>query len=140
MEKYNPFWNGRDYNPIISVDGVALPHCPSSFDWEEEDLSNAQAGRTEDGGMDKNRIGTIASLKLEWQNLPLQTMERILRMFAPEYIYVVYIGPSVDPYYGYRRAETFYVGNRSMKVHNGKLNICEKLSFNLISRYPHSNT
>lgn len=134
----NPFFNGTDYNPIISVDGVALPQCPSSFQWEQEDLSNAEAGRSEDGVMHKNRIGTIRGIKLEWKSLPVQMMNKILKMFAPEYITVVYIDPATDPYYGYRRKEVFYVGNRSLSVYNARLNICEKLSFNLISRDPDS--
>lgn len=137
---YNPFWNGTDYNPIISVGGVALPKCPSAFDWEEEDLSNANSGRAEDGGMDKNRIGTITGLKLEWQNIPLQTAHKILKMFAPEYITVEYINPADDSQYGYRREEVFYVGNRTLKVKNGRLNICERVAFNLISRYPHQRS
>lgn len=132
----NPFWNGTDYNPIISVDGVALPVCPSLFQWEEEDLSNSEAGRSEDGRMHKNRIGTIRGIKLEWQNLPLQKMQKILSMFRPEYFTVVYIDVATDPYYGYRRQEVFYVGNRTLSVKNARLNICDKLSFNLISRDP----
>lgn len=132
----NPFWNGTDYNPILSVDGRALPKSPSLFQWEEEDLSNAEAGRSEDGRMHKNRIGTIRGIKLEWQNLPLQTMQKIIRMFSPEYFTVVYIDVATDPYYGYRRREVFYVGNRSLSVKNARLNICDKLSFNLISRDP----
>ena len=45
---YNPFNNGRDFNPIISVDGSRLVKCPTSYEWEKEDLSNATAGRSED--------------------------------------------------------------------------------------------
>lgn len=134
----NPFWNGTEYNPIISVNGVALPVCPSSFQWEEEDLSNSEAGRSEDGVMHKNRIGTIRGIKLEWQNLPLQMMQKILKMFSPEYFTVVYIDVATDPYYGYRRSEEFYVGNRTLSLKSARLNICEKLSFNLISRVPDS--
>lgn len=134
--KYNPFYNGKDYNPIISVDGVALPVTPSSFSWIQEDLSNAEAGRSEDCVMHKNRIGTITSVQLGFSNLPLETMQRIIRMFTPEYVTVVYINPAVDPSYGYRRTEVFYVGNRNLTVKNAALNICEKLSFNLIGRYP----
>ena len=85
--------------------------------------------------MHKNRIGTITGIKLEWKNLPIQTMNQILKMFAPEYFTVVYIDPSEDAYYGYRRKDIFYVGNRNLSVKNARLNICESLSFNLISRY-----
>ena len=134
----NPFWNGTDFNPIISVDGVSLPVTPSSFSWNQEDLSNASAGRSEDGVMHKNRIGMIRSAQLEWQNLPIETMQTIINMFSPEYIMVVYIDPATGEGYNYRRRELFYVGNRSVAVKNAALNICEKLSFNIITRNPSS--
>ena len=132
----NPFYNGADYDPVISVDGVALPVCPSLYSWEEEDLSDKDAGRSEDGMMHKNRIGKIRKISLEWQNLPIHKMYKILRMFSPEYFTVVYIDPSTDPNHGYRRQEVFYAGNRSIKLKSARLNICERLSFNLISRDP----
>ena len=134
----NPFWNGTDFNPIISVDGVSLPVTPSSFSWNQEDLSNASAGRSEDGVMHKNRIGMIRSAQLEWQNLPIETMQTIINMFSPEYIMVVYIDPATGLGHNYRRREVFYVGNRSVTVKNAALNICEKLSFNIITRNPSS--
>lgn len=135
MSSYNPFWNGTDFNPIISVDGRALPVCPSSYSWELEDLSDSEAGRSEDNEMHKNRTGQIRGLKLEWSNLPIQTMQKILKMFNPEYVEVLYIDPLTDPYFGYRRTEVFYTGNRTLALYNARLNICEKLSFNLISQY-----
>lgn len=134
----NPFWNGTDFNPIISVDGVSLPVTPSSFSWNQEDLSNASAGRSEDGVMHKNRIGMIRSAQLEWRNLSIETMQTIINMFSPEYIMVVYIDPATGEGYNYRRREVFYVGNRSVAVKNAALNICEKLSFNIITRNPSS--
>lgn len=134
----NPFWNGRDYNPIISVDGVALPVTPSAFSWTQEDLSNAAAGRSEDGVMHKNRIGMIRGAQLEWRNLPIETMRTLINMFSPEYISVVYIDPATSSAYNYRRTDIFYVGNRSLTVKNAALNICEKLSFNIITRNPSS--
>lgn len=133
----NPFYNGRDYNPIISVDGVALPVSPSfPFEWEEEDLSNAKAGRTEDGVMHKNRIGSVRRCGLSFKNLPLQTTQKILAMFSPEYITVTYINPAIDPYHGYRMTEVFYVGMRKVSVYSARLNICADLTFNIISRNP----
>lgn len=136
----NPFESSAGFNPIVWVDGVHLPVSPSSCTWEQEDLSNAEAGRTEDGAMHKNRIGTITRIGLEFQNLPLETMYEIINIFSPEYIWVTYIDPATrvtsqwDT--SYEKNEWFYVGNRNMIIHNARLNICEKLSFNIISRYP----
>ena len=135
----NPFWNGTDYNPIISVDGVALPVTPSTFSWTQEDLSNASAGRSEDCVMHKNRMGMIRSAQLGFSNLPIETMQTLINMFSPEYISVVYIDPATSAAYNYRRRDIFYVGNRSLTVKNAALNICEKLSFNIITRYASSS-
>lgn len=132
----NPFWNGRDYNPIISVNGVSLPVCPSSCGWDLEDLSDADAGRSEDGWMHKNRIGQIRRLSPEWRNIPIEQAQRILKMFNPEYVTILFIDPLTDPYYGYRREEIFYTGNRSAALYNAAKNIFEKVSFNLISQIP----
>lgn len=131
----NPFESSAGFNPIVWVDGSHLPVTPSSCSWEQEDLSNAEAGRTEDGAMHKNRIGTITRIGLEFQNLPLETMYEIINIFSPEYIWVTYIDPAKGGA-SYERNEWFYVGNRNMVIHNARLNICEKLSFNIISRYP----
>lgn len=137
----NPFEHSGSFNPIVTVGGTALPVSPSSFSWEEEDLSNSEAGRSEDGAMHKNRIGTITRIGLEFQNLPLETMYSILNMFSPEYITVVYIDPATrsgsSPNYNYQKSDTFYVGNRNLTVKSARLNICEKLSFNIISQVPH---
>ena len=134
----NPFWNGRDYNPIISVDGVALPVTPSAFSWTQEDLSNAAAGRSEDCVVHKNRMGMTSSAQLGFSNLPIETMQTLINMFSPEYISVVYIDPATSSAYNYRRTDIFYVGNRSLTVKSAALNICEKLSFNIITRYASS--
>lgn len=57
-----------DYNPIQSVDSVAIPP-PSSYQWEREDLSDSSAGRTEDGKMHKNRIAYKVAVSLSWNNV-----------------------------------------------------------------------
>lgn len=135
----NPFSSSAGFNPIVWVDGVHLPVSPSSFTWEQEDLSNAEAGRSEDGAMHKNRIGTVVRMGLEFQNLPLETMYELINIFSPEYIWVTYIDPASRTGSGdsanYEHNAWFYVGNRNLVVHNANLNICEKLSFNIISRY-----
>ena len=45
-------------NPIRSVDGRVCK-CPSTYEWTQEDLSNSEAGRTEDGLMHKNFIRSV---------------------------------------------------------------------------------
>lgn len=116
-------------NPIASVDGVSI-HCPSSFQWELEDISAADAGRTEDTLMHKNRIGQIVKLELEWKNVPTSTASAVLRAFNPEYVSVRYL----DPMSGGYLTKTFYVGNRSSPLYNAELGVWSNVSFNLIER------
>ena len=48
-----------DLNPIRSVDGKAIVKSPSSYLWKLEDVSAADAGRTEDTVMHKKRVGQL---------------------------------------------------------------------------------
>lgn len=132
----NPFWNGTNFNPIISVDGAALIKCPTLYEWEKEDLSNAEAGRSENGKMHKNRIGVIRGLKLQWKYLTTSEMQSIMSAFAPEYVTVTYVDPLTDPYFDHHRTEVFYTGSMTAAAYNGTKNLWTNLSFNLISRDP----
>ena len=116
-------------NPIATVDGVAVK-CPSSFQWTLEDISAADAGRTEDTKMDKMRIGQIIGLELEWKNLTTAEASAILTAFNPEYISVKYL----DPKAGGWRTSTFYVGDRSAPLYNATLGLWSNVTFNLIER------
>lgn len=116
-------------NPIQSVDGIAVA-CPSAFTWKLEDLSMSGAGRTEDGRMDKMRIGQIVGLELSWNGLETEEVSRILKAFNPEYIRVCYL----DAMEGKFVTSEFYVGNRSAPLYNARLGLWENVSFNLIER------
>ena len=133
---YNPFLHNGTFNPIIGVDGVRLPVSPTKYEWVLEDLSNSEAGRTEDGVMHKNRIGQIRGLKLEFKYLDTGTAQKILFMFNPEYVRVEYIDPLTDPYYGFGRISTFYTGDRTCVCYNASRDLWESITFNLIEQYP----
>ena len=51
-------------NPIREVNGQ-YAHTPSTYEYELEDVSDASAGRTEDGLMHKNQIRQVVKLTLE---------------------------------------------------------------------------
>lgn len=119
----------ESYNPIMSVDGASVP-CPSSYKWSEEDLSESDAGRTEDGVMSKQRIGQVVKLEFEWQNVSLEDAAVILQAFDPEYITVKYL----DAKQGKFVTSDFYVGNRSTPLYNTRLGLWEKISFNIIAK------
>lgn len=48
-----------ELNPIRSVDGKSIVRSPSSYLWKLEDVSAADAGRTEDTVMHKKRVGQL---------------------------------------------------------------------------------
>lgn len=116
-------------NPIAWVDGKEVP-CPSSCLWKLEDISAADAGRTEDTVMHKKRIGQLVGLELSWQNIDTATASEILKAFNPEYISVRYL----DPMQGDYVTSTFYVGNRSAPMYNATLGLWSDVSFNIIER------
>jgi len=119
-----------DNNPIRSVDGKAIARPPSSYLWKLEDVSAADAGRTEDTVMHKNRIGQLVGLELSWQNISTAEVSSLLKAFNPEYIQVCYL----DAMQGKYVTAEFYVGNRSAPMYSAKKGLWSNLSFNLIKR------
>jgi len=116
------------YNPIQSVDGVAVP-CPSKYDWKLSDVSDGDAGRTEDALMHKMEVAQKVHIELEWKNILDGPASAILRAFNPEYIQV--------NYYDYKamgfQTKTFYVGDRQVTTYSRLLGI-STVSFNIIER------
>lgn len=117
------------YNPIRSVDGVAV-RCPSSFQYGLQDVSKANAGRTEDGKMHKEKIGQCVKIELRWDNIDSATVSAILQAFDPEYISVIYKDAKRNAF----RTATFYVGDRTTPMYNARLGLWSNLSFNIIER------
>lgn len=118
-----------NYNPIRSVDGVAVK-CPSTYKWKQEDLSNKNAGRTEDTVMDKNRIGQIVGIELSWNNVTIAEGAKILQQFDPEYVEVDYLDAKQGKYI----KSVFYVGDRSAPLYNAECGRWSNISFNLVER------
>lgn len=119
----------NQYNPIRTVNGIAVP-CPSSYEWQLEDVSRNEAGRTEDGTMHKLRFGQIPGINLVWKLPSLAEAALILRVFNPEYITVEYLDVTTADW----ASKVFYVGNRSAPLYNSRLGRWESISFNLIAR------
>lgn len=117
------------YNPIRSVDGEPI-RCPSSYKYKLEDVSAADAGRTEDTVMDKMRVGQLVGLELEWQNITIEDSSDLLQKFQPEYLTVEFL----DLLSGTYKTSEFYVGNRAAPMYNTRLGIVSSLGFNLIER------
>ena len=116
------------YNPIETVDGAYVP-SPSKYDVGIQDISNADAGRTEDGKMHKNKIGQKIKLILSWQNISDADIARVLTAFDPEYFSVKYKDPKAAAYL----TKTFYVGDRSASSYNSRRGLWS-VSFNIIEQ------
>jgi len=116
-------------NPIQSVNGVAV-RCPSSYQYDLQDISAADAGRTEDTNMDKMRIGQCVKLELAWNGIRTADVSAILRAFNAEYITVTYL----DALDGGFRTSEFYVGDRTTPAYSTELNLWNNVSFNIIER------
>ena len=119
----------NDYNPLKSVGGVSVP-CPSTYQYELSDVSDADAGRTEDGLMHKMRIAQKVHIQLSWTYITNAEASTILNAFDPEYISVQYLDPKANSY----QTKTFYVGDRSAPVYNTRLGLWASISFNIIER------
>ena len=118
-----------EYNPIKSVDGKAVK-CPSSYQWKLQDISDSDAGRTEDTNMHKNRIGQCVKLELQWQNITAEEAADILQKFNPEYITICYL----DAMQGKYVTSVFYVGDRSAPMYNCRKGLWSNVAFNVIER------
>lgn len=121
-------WN--ENNPLRSVDGAAVL-APTTYQWELEDVSASDAGRTEDVAMHKKRIGQVVKLELTWEYLTTEQVSDLLQAFNPEYLNVCYL----DAMKGKFVTSEFYVGNRTAPMFNAKQGLWESLEFNLIERY-----
>ena len=117
------------YNPIMSVDGIAV-RSPSIYQWSLQDVSSPDAGRTEDALMHKKRISQKVKLQLAWNNIRIEDASAILNAFDPEYIMVSYLDPKVGGYVEKR----FYVGDRSAPMYNNTCNVWSNVAFNIIEQ------
>lgn len=116
-------------NPIQQVDSNTNIPAPSKYDWNLSDVSSADAGRTEDGKMHKERITSKVHLELEWANVGDTDAQTILTAFQPEYISIKYFDYKENDFL----TKTFYVGDRSVSAYNRARKI-STISFNVIEQ------
>lgn len=129
-------------NPIewVKVDLADAPmyiKTPSAYDFEIDDISKPDAGRTANGTMVKSQLYVNGkpkrafAISMEWQYLSSADIAGLLSVFqAAEYLHVRYFNPVSDSYY----TAQFYVGNRTMPMYNKTMGIWTTLSLKLISR------
>lgn len=119
----------NEYNPIKSVNGQPVK-CPSGYKWSINDISDSDAGRTEDTKMDKKRIGQCVKLELEWKNISTSDAADILKKFNPEYVTICYLDAMTGTY----QTSEFYMGDRPAQLYNCSKGIWSSIAFNAIER------
>lgn len=117
----------NQYNPIRTVDGAYVP-VPHIYEWSEDDISDENAGRTEDAKMHKNRVAQIRTLHLSWDGLKTDEISAVLTAFDPEYVQVQYLDAKAGAY----TTDTFYVGGRHSSIYNAKTQVWGPLTFDVI--------
>lgn len=127
MAAWNPL---RGVRKAGTEDALTTLPVPSEYTVELQDVSQPDAGRTQDGKMHKKRIGQLRKLHLKWWNIDTATVYQILSAFQEEYLEVFFW----DPVRGQYSQNIFYVGDRNMPAYSGVLDIWSDLEFNLIQR------
>lgn len=121
----------NEYNPIEWVGAVGTTvKSPSSYQWDLQDVSASDAGRTEDVTMHKKRIGQVVAVSLGWNNVTTAEASAILQAFNPEYLDVKYLDPMAGEYV----VKEFYVGNRTAPLYNARLGLWSNIAFKIIAR------
>lgn len=118
-----------EFNPIRSVNGKAIP-CPSAYTFILSDVSAADAGRTEDTKMHKNKLGEMVKVELSFQNVDNETVYKVLNAFSEEYFTVEFYHPKYMTF----KTSTFYVGDRTSPMYNHRLGLWQNLNLNIIER------
>jgi len=120
----------NEYNPIRMV-GNSYVKCPSSYTYKLEDVSAADAGRTEDAKMWKNRIAQKEKISLKWNAPTPEVASKVLSAFNNEYFDVTYRNPLSNSV----MTKTFYRGDANAPTYwwcNGGL--FQNVSFDIIER------
>ncbi len=99
------------HSNMIAVNGQWIK-SPSAMTVHIEDVSAANAGRTEDALMQKQRIARKVKIDLTWAMPTPSEAHQILSAFSPEYFNVTFF----YPLYGGYTTKSFYSGEQSAPV------------------------
>lgn len=116
-------------SPIHKV-GNAYVAVPSGYTCNLSDVSDSNAGRTEDTKMHKNMLGTCVHIGLEWSYITPAQAQEIMTAFAPEYFTVEFLDVRTGSY----TSSTFYAGDKSATMTQTSVGVRYVVSFNIIER------
>ena len=113
------------------VSGFAELPVPGAMTYGLQDISAANAGRTESTMMMKDRIGKAPKIELTYNNQYTDTITTALSLVKNEYIYILYQDLENGGEYAYGE---FYRGDVTAQVYNGVLDVWSSTKFSLIKR------
>ena len=94
--------DGVDFASYLTAGGLR---------WQRNDLDGANAGRTLDGRMHRDRVATKSKLTVQLRPLTDGELGRVLRAIAPQYVTVTYPDPQAG-----RRTAVFYSNNAAAEA------------------------
>ena len=101
-------------NPLLMIDGVVMP-TPSKFNITLNDLDTDQTGRSIDGNLHRDVIGTnFRTIDLEWKVMTRSDLKKLLDAVSKTNFEVIYYDPIQDA----RIKKTMYAGNRKIDMYN----------------------
>lgn len=112
--------NGVDILPFVADRGIR---------WQRNDLDGANAGRTMDGTMYRERVASKVRLDITCLPLKSEDAAMILNLIFQEYVEVEYTDPMYGPVY-----KTMYSNNTPATYINTKTGRWEGIVFPLIER------
>ena len=101
-------------NPLLMIDGKTMP-TPSKFNITLNDLDTDQTGRSIDGNLHRDVIGTnFRTIDLEWKTMTRSDLKKLLDAVSKTNFEVIYYDPIQDA----RIKKTMYAGNRKIDMYN----------------------
>lgn len=99
---------------LLVIDGVAMP-TPSKFNITLNDLDSTETGRSIDGNLHRDVIGTnFRTIDLEWKAMTRSDLQKLLSAVSKTTFTVTYYDPIQDA----KISKTMYAGNRKIDMYN----------------------
>ena len=116
---------------VLKIDGVdIMPYIEQNgIKWQRNDLDGANAGRTMDGIMHRERVSSKVRLDITCLPLITEDASKVLKAIYPEYVEVVY----TDPMDGLC-TKTIYSNNNPATYVDTATDRWEGITFPLIER------
>ena len=99
---------------MLTINGVAIP-SPSKFNITYNDLDSEETGRSLDGSLHRDVIGTnFRTIDLEWKTMERGALKKLLKALSNKTFSVTYYDPIEDA----KVTKTMYAGNRKVDMYN----------------------